>query len=93
MVVFMMFLKMYYKVLESKKLTWQAKLIISHLLSLQSSGRQFWGFMNWFERWGISQAQAEQVFNVMNEKGLIWQDSAMNWHIAEYTIIEEYLEN
>lgn len=87
-----MFLRIPYEILQSKRAGFEAKIIMAHLLSLKSSGRKFWGYLNWFERWGISDAKAASVFQYLEVNGIIWKDSQMHWDIAELDNIVDWLE-
>lgn len=81
-----MFLAIDHEILELKKLSLPAKIIVSHFLSLARSGRSFWGYWDWFERWGISAQLAGKVSGKLEEAGIIWQDSSGAWSIVNKDI-------
>lgn len=81
-----MFLAVEHDILELRKTSLPAKLIVSHFLSLARSGRSFWGYWDWFERWGVSAAQASRIAEHLEYAGIIWQDSSGAWSIVNKDI-------
>lgn len=86
-----MFLKMDYEILESTRVSSDAKLILSHLQSLKRSGKQFWGYFDWFTRWGISAQGAQAIIAAAERAGIVWKDSAGSYHIVEDEILFAWL--
>lgn len=87
-----MFLKLEYELLECKKLSQEAKIIISYIAGLDATGRKFWGYANFFEKWGIAEHKAAMILGKLEQEGLIYKSSDNQISFAGKETLKIYLE-
>lgn len=87
-----LYLKIPYWLLEHNGTSFEGKIILAYLLSLQSQKRNFWGSMNYFERFGISAEKAKSIFDKMEEQGILWSNSERVFELNSRNHIREHFE-